>query len=48
MIKKMSELKSSLSIIQDCSSEMIKRIDKSIGNRTLEELAKRKNKEIER
>lgn len=46
--KEISELKSSLSIIQNCSSEMIKSIDKSIGCRTLEELAKRKNKEIER
>lgn len=46
--KEMSELKESLSIIQDCSSDMIKSIDKAIGNKTLEELAKRKTHEKER
>lgn len=46
--KEMSELKSSLSIIQNCSSEMIKSIEKTLGNRTLEDLAKRRNKEKER
>jgi len=46
--KEMSELKESLSIIQDCSSEIINSIDKTIGNRTLEELAKRKTQEKER
>jgi len=46
--KEMSELKESLSIIQDCSSEMIKSIDKAIGSKTLEELAKRKTQQKER
>ena len=46
--KEMSELKESLSIIQDCSSEMIKNIDKAIGSKTLEELAKRKAQQKER
>lgn len=46
--KEMSELKESLSIIQDCSSEITKSIDKAIGNKTLEDLAKRNNKEKER
>jgi len=46
--KEMSELKESLSIIQDCSSEMIKNIDKAIGSKTLEELAKHKTQQKER
>ena len=46
--KEMSELKESLSIIQDCSSDMIKSIDKALGYKTLEELAKKKTKEYER
>lgn len=46
--KDINELKSSLGIIQDCSSKMIKSIDKSLGNKTLEDLAKRTAKSKER
>ena len=46
--KEMSELKESLSIIQNCSSEMTKSIDKALGHKTLEDLAKRKTQKKER
>jgi antirestriction protein ArdC len=46
--KETSELKSSLHLVQECSSEIIKSIDKALGNKTIEELAKRKSQERER
>jgi hypothetical protein len=43
--KETSELKSSLHLVQECSSNIIKSIDKALGNKTIEELAKRKSQE---
>lgn len=46
--KNTKELKSSLHLVQECSSDIIKSIDKALGNKTIEELAKRKSQERER
>ncbi len=43
-----NELKTSLKVVQQCSSDIISRIDKELGNKTLEELAKQKSQEKER
>ena len=43
-----NELKTSLKVVQQCSSDIISSIDKELGNKTLEELAKQKSQEKER
>ena len=43
--KNAKELGSSLHLVQESSDKIIKRIDKALGNKTIEELAKRKSQE---